>query len=179
MQRQQRIKLLSGAACSLLGIGATAAAEDATDESMHTRTSAVEEIVVTAQKRYESLQEVPIAVSAYTSEMRHLRGILNVPDLSDFTPGLNYSQGLGRMSLRGVGRLTNNYGSDPGVANYSDGFYTSSTVEAGKHPILIDRIEVGLLGLHFFDPLLGEKDAHPARIGRPLVLVELHSVTLS
>ena len=46
------------------------------------------------------------------------------------------------MSLRGVGRLTNNYGSDPGIATYSDGFYTASNVEAGKPPIVTDRIEV-------------------------------------
>jgi iron complex outermembrane receptor protein len=102
----------------------------------------VEEIVVTAQKRAENLQRVPVAISAYTSDMRDLRGILTVPDLSDFTPGLSFSQGLGRMSVRGVGRLTNNYGSDPGLANYTDGFYTSSTAEAGKQPILVDRVEV-------------------------------------
>ena len=46
------------------------------------------------------------------------------------------------MSLRGVGRLTNNYGSDPGIATYSDGFYTASNVEAGKRPIHTERIEV-------------------------------------
>ncbi len=46
------------------------------------------------------------------------------------------------MSLRGVGRLTNNYGSDPGVATYADGFYTASNTEAGKRPIIVDRIEV-------------------------------------
>ncbi len=46
------------------------------------------------------------------------------------------------MSLRGIGRLTNNYGSDPGIATYSDGFYTASNVEAGKRPIHTERIEV-------------------------------------
>ncbi|WP_175597328.1 TonB-dependent receptor [Peristeroidobacter soli] len=142
MKRQQR-SLLSGAACSLLGIGATSVSETfAAEQTTSRQMMVVEEVVVTAQKRAESLQQVPVAISAYTAETRDLRGVLSVPDLSDFTPGLNFSQGLGRMSVRGVGRLTNNYGSDPGLANYSDGFYTSSTAEAGKHPILVDRIEV-------------------------------------
>jgi outer membrane receptor for monomeric catechols len=48
----------------------------------------------------------------------------------------------GRAWLRGIGRLANNYGSDPGVATYSDGFYTASNTEVGKRPIIVDRIEV-------------------------------------
>jgi hypothetical protein len=54
------------------------------------------------------------------SRARHF----GVGDLTDFTPGLSYATTLDRMSLRGIGRLTNNYGSDPGIATYSDGFYT-------------------------------------------------------
>jgi iron complex outermembrane receptor protein len=46
------------------------------------------------------------------------------------------------MTLRGIGRFTNNLASDPGVAVYSDGFYTASTVEAGKTPIFVERTEV-------------------------------------
>jgi iron complex outermembrane receptor protein len=102
----------------------------------------LEEVVVTAQKRSESLQDVPVAVSAFTSEMRDVVGITTIGDLTDFTPGLTYSLTQDRISLRGVGRLTNNYGSDPGVATYADGFYTASTVEAGKRPVIIDRVEI-------------------------------------
>jgi iron complex outermembrane receptor protein len=102
----------------------------------------LEEIVVTAQKRSESLQDVPIAVTAMTAQMRDLMGVISIGELTDFTPGLSYATTLDRMSLRGVGRLTNNYGSDPGVATYSDGFYTASNTEAGKRPIIVERIEV-------------------------------------
>ena len=105
-------------------------------------TSVLEEVVVTAQKRSESLQDVPVAVSAFTSATRDLIGITTIGDLTDFTPGLSYATTLDRMSLRGVGRLTNNYGSDPGIATYSDGFYTASNVEAGKRSIHTERIEV-------------------------------------
>src|SRR4029453_18242468 len=101
----------------------------------------LEEIVVTAEKRQANLQEVPVAISAFTSETRDLLGVTNIQDLTDFTPGLSYASTLDRMSLRGVGRLTNNYGSDPGIATYSDGFYTASNVEAGKAPDVTAPVE--------------------------------------
>jgi iron complex outermembrane receptor protein len=138
MKVKQRT-LLTCAVGSVLGIAANAAlAQENTGRSM----SVLEEVVVTAQKRSESLQDVPLAVSAYTSETRDLFGVNTIGDLTDFTPGLSYATTLDRMSLRGVGRLTNNYGSDPGIATYSDGFYTASNVEAGKRSIHTDRIEV-------------------------------------
>ncbi len=136
MNGKQRT-LLSCAVSGVLGISATSLAQEAPRQ-----TSILEEIVVTAQKRSQSLQDVPVAVSAFTSETRDLIGITTINDLTDFTPGLSYASTLDRMSLRGVGRLTNNYGSDPGIATYSDGFYTASNVEAGKRPIHTDRIEV-------------------------------------
>jgi iron complex outermembrane receptor protein len=130
--------LLSCAVSSVLGFSASAALAQESGRSA----SVLEEIIVTAQKRSEGLQEVPVAVSAYTSETRDLLGVNTIADLTDFTPGLSYATTLDRMSLRGVGRLTNNYGSDPGIATYSDGFYTASNVEAGKRPIFTERIEV-------------------------------------
>src|ERR1044071_7390888 len=130
--------LLTCAVSSALGIAASGALAQEAGRT----TSVLEEIIVTAQKRSQGLQEVPVAVSAYTSETRDLLGVNTIGDLTDFTPGLSYATTLDRMSLRGVGRLTNNYGSDPGIATYSDGFYTASDVEAGKRPIHTDGIEV-------------------------------------
>src|SRR5262245_25457146 len=137
MKLNQRT-LLSCAVSSLLGISAGAASAQ---ESVG-RASVLEEVVVPAPNRSENLQDVPVAVSAFTSESRDLLGVNTIADLTDFTPGLAYASTLDRMSLRGVGRLTNNYGSDPGIATYSDGFYTASNVEAGKRPIHTERIEV-------------------------------------
>jgi iron complex outermembrane receptor protein len=127
---------------AIAGILAIAAGAAVAQESKAPETMVLEEIVVTAEKRQANLQEVPVAISAFTSETRDLLGITSIQDLTDFTPGLSYASTLDRMSLRGVGRLTNNYGSDPGIATYSDGFYTASNVEAGKPPIVTDRIEV-------------------------------------
>ncbi len=102
----------------------------------------LEEIIVTAEKRTANLQDVPVAITAFSSETREEIGILSVQDLTNFTPGLTYSTNLDRITLRGIGRFTNNLASDPGVAVYSDNFYTSSTVEAGISPLFIDRNEV-------------------------------------
>ena len=100
------------------------------------------EIVVTAQKRNENLQDVPVAVTAFTSEMRDLIGVETVQDMTLFTPGLTYNTSLDRLNLRGVGRYTNDFGSDPGVAVYNDGFYTSSTTSGSKSTIFNQRVEV-------------------------------------
>lgn len=105
-------------------------------------TNTIDELVVTAEKREQSLQDVPVAVSAFTSEKRDLVGINSVADIANFTPGLQYSTQLDRISLRGVGRLTNVHAADGAVAIYSDGIYTSSTVEAGKTPLFVERTEV-------------------------------------
>jgi iron complex outermembrane receptor protein len=101
----------------------------------------VEELVVTAEKREQSLQDVPVAVSAYTSEKRDIVGITGIQDFVNFTPGMNYS-GTDRVSLRGAGRNTFYIGNDPGVASYTDGFYSASSSELFKTPLFVERTEI-------------------------------------
>ena len=72
----------------------------------------IEELVVTAEKREQSLQDVPVAISAFTDEKRDLIGISSVFDLTNFTPGLQYSSQTDRVSLRGVGRTSNVHAAD-------------------------------------------------------------------
>ncbi len=102
----------------------------------------IAEIVVTAQKRNESLETVPVAISAYTAKTRDLLGIETIQDMTNFTPGLAYSTSLDRAFIRGVGRETNNLSTNPGVATYSDGVYNSSVVAASGDAMFEDRIEV-------------------------------------
>jgi iron complex outermembrane receptor protein len=137
-----KVRLLASAAL-LFGVAVNTSAHAQTKPAAVAASSnTIEELVVTAEKRSQSLQDVPVAISAYTSEKRDLLGINSVQDMTNFTPGLEYSSQLDRISLRGVGRLTNVQAADPGVATYSDGVYTSSTVEAGKTPIFVDRVEI-------------------------------------
>ncbi|TVQ49983.1 MAG: DUF1838 domain-containing protein [Gammaproteobacteria bacterium] len=60
--------------------------------------SLLDEIVVTARKREESIQEIPLTVQVFSSEQLEQRGITNLPELSKFTPGLTYNQGNARFS---------------------------------------------------------------------------------
>jgi iron complex outermembrane receptor protein len=104
--------------------------------------STIEELVVTAERREQSLQDVPLAISAYTSKQRELVGINSIYDMTTFTPGLQYSSQFDRVSLRGVGRTTNAHAADPSVSVYSDGIYETATIEAGKSPLFLERVEV-------------------------------------
>jgi len=115
---------------------AAAAAASPSDDN------AIAEIVVTAEKRNESLETVPVAISAYTAKTRDLLGIETIQDMTNFTPGLAYSTSLDRAFIRGVGRETNNLSTNPGVATYSDGVYNSSVVAASGDAMFEDRIEV-------------------------------------
>jgi iron complex outermembrane receptor protein len=102
----------------------------------------IETVVVTAEKRVQNLQTVPIAVSAFSSEKRDLVGINSIQDMTNFTPGLQYNGSRDRISLRGVGRLTNVLSADASVANYDDGLYETFAVAAGRSSLELDRVEV-------------------------------------
>src|SRR5262249_31916662 len=104
--------------------------------------AAVETVVVTAEKRSQDLQTVPIAISAFTSEKRDAIGIKSVQDMTNFTPGLAYQTSLDRVFLRRVGRQTNSQGADTPVANYDDGLYETFAVAAGRSSLDLDRVEI-------------------------------------
>ncbi len=140
MQRKIR-PLATSAALIVAAISVNAHAQPRTAAAAAT-SATIEELVVTAEKRSQSLQDVPVAISAFTSEKRDLIGINTIQDMTNFTPGLNYTSANDRASLRGIGRLTNAHPVAVPVAVYDDGIYTTSTVTAGKSPIFADRVEV-------------------------------------
>ena len=131
--------LLSGIASAAMLSISSGHAQDATDEA----TNVVNEvIVVTSERREADLQDVAVAVSAYTSERREALGILTTQDIARLTPGMSYSEFPNLVFLRGVGRFLNTPGSDPGVATYSDGVYTSEASVIGLSSLFVERVEV-------------------------------------
>ena len=108
-------------------IGAAAAQAITPEASV---TPQVEEIVVTAQKRSEKLQDVPIAITALTGRALESRRILDVVDLSNVTPGLQIKSGDNganpRIFIRGVGLNDFNPATASAVGIYSDGLYVAS-----------------------------------------------------
>lgn len=134
-----KVSLLSGVAISLLAYAGANAQSASNNQQTAT---VIDELVVTAEKREQSLQDVPVAISAFTAATRDKIGVNSVQDMTNFTPGLQYSSQTDRISLRGVGRLNNSHAADSSVAVYADGIYSTSTVQAGETPIFIDRLEV-------------------------------------
>lgn len=86
----------------------------------------IEEVVVTATKRAESVQDVPISVSAFSGDFLERSGLEDLQDLSNIAPNLfvnKSSQAVNqRIAIRGVGTVGNN-AMDPSVAVYVDGVY--------------------------------------------------------
>jgi len=137
----RRFYLTSGVALTALLFPLVTQAQSTTPSRAQDEAT-IAEVVVTAEKREQKLQAVPIAISAYGAKRREDAGILSIQDIANFTPGLTYSSSNDRAAIRGVGRLTNRLSSEAAVATYSDGFYTTSVAEAGKSTLIVDRVEV-------------------------------------
>jgi iron complex outermembrane receptor protein len=101
------------------------------------------EIIVTAQKRSESVQNVPISITALTGETLAASGIQDTERLSTLTPGLIVQRSVvGKISIRGVGNENYTISGDPGVAVHSDGVYVARAA-AGLFDLFdINRVEV-------------------------------------
>ena len=103
-------------------------AADATESA--DSASALQEIVVSAQRRSENLQNVPIAVSAVTSATLEQAGVDDMLALQAMVPGLTLTEdaGYSNVFLRGVGTTTAGATYEPSVATYVDGVYIGSSV---------------------------------------------------
>jgi len=126
---------------SAIVIGALATGPALAQEASGSSSNMIEELVVTAEKREQSLQDVPVAVSAYTSEKRDVLGVNSVEDIARITPSVSYTNN-DRMSIRGLGRLTNAIGTDPSVALYSDGIFSNSMFDSSTPSLFIERTEI-------------------------------------
>ena len=86
----------------------------------------IEEIVVTAQRREESIQDVPLSVQAFTGETLVEAGVNSVLDLPRLAPNFNAMRGTQtanvRLSIRGVGASSNS-AIDPSIGTFIDGVY--------------------------------------------------------
>ena len=110
-----------------------------------TEAGALEEIVVTARKRTESLQEVPISVSVLTNATMKKIGATKVRDLEYVVPNLVFSgfwDTQVSIAIRGVGDFTRNMGQEMRVGMYVDGIYAGRSGSANQELLDIERVEV-------------------------------------
>lgn len=110
----------------------------------------IEEIVVTAQKRAENVQDVPIAISAFSSEALQERAVGSIAQLSAIAPNVNLDAGTPFSGspavlsayIRGIGSDDFAFNIDPGVGIYLDGVYLARTVGANQDLMDVERVEV-------------------------------------
>ena len=104
----------------------------------------LEEIIVTAQKRSQSQQDVPISVAAFSVESLSNANITSVLDLQKLTPALNMNTGVGAALpfIRGFGNLVEAVGNESSVAVYMDGVYLSRVSVSYLTFNNIERVEV-------------------------------------
>lgn len=140
--RGRAIPLAFGASLLALTSPAPAAAQDASDDL------AVDEIVVTAQKREENLQEVPLAVSAIGAERLEQLGVNDTRDLSALAPSLTVvqsttSNSAAVISMRGItSPASESFGLDNANALYVDGVYIARSGAAAMDVMDLERVEV-------------------------------------
>ncbi|BBE34401.1 TonB-dependent receptor [Sphingosinicella microcystinivorans] len=106
---------------------------------------ALPEIIVTARKQQESLQNVPISVTAFDSESIELHNFNNVQDMSYSIPNLNFSRLTTlstSISIRGINSADNAPGFETGVAVILDDVYIGRAAGFTTNLIDIERVEV-------------------------------------
>jgi iron complex outermembrane receptor protein len=110
----------------------------------------LEEIIVTARKRAENIQDTPIAVTALSSEALEARLVTTVSEIGRFTPNMSFentsniggSTASTTVFIRGIGQTDFNLTIDPGVGLYVDGVYVSRSVGSLLETVDLERVEV-------------------------------------
>jgi iron complex outermembrane recepter protein len=110
----------------------------------------IQEIVVTAQKRAENVQDVPIAISAFTAEALKERAVGDVSALSSISPNVTLdastpfsgSTAVLGASIRGIGSADFAFNIDTAVGVYLDGVYLGRSIGANQDLLDVERIEV-------------------------------------
>ncbi len=137
--------ILLAAACA----GASAALAQTPSGTAETTNAGtgLDDIIVTARRRAEAAQSVPIAVTIFNADAITERSARTIGDLADFTPNLTRTAGPtggndAFFFLRGIGQVDSNPANDPGVGVYIDGVYLARLQGASLETPDIARVEV-------------------------------------
>lgn len=143
-----RILFLTGAAVmatapALAQGSRTTSAQQAFNEG-DAETPSLDAIVVTAQRREEKSQSVPITVSAFNGAALQAAGIITTRDITFITPGFQVGQQLGSqiLNIRGVGSQSGSAGDEASVSMYIDGFYITDARATIFDLNNVERVEV-------------------------------------
>ncbi len=153
--RSKRVSKMLGASLFTLALltsaPAYAQADDSADQdNAEERETGISEIVVTARRVSENLQETPVTVSAFDERALETRGITDTSELGNFTPNVTLdttSTFSGASStfqgfIRGIGQSDFAINTDPGVGVYVDDVYIARTVGAVFDLYDVQQVEV-------------------------------------
>lgn len=137
------IRLFSAA----LAAGATLAAGPVSAQKADNRSAEIEEVIVTAQKVEESLQDTPVSVAAFSQDDLEQIGVSEARDVAKYTPNLSMrkqtaSQDNYAVAIRGVSSGETALAIDPTVGIYHDGVYIARSTGAAFDIVDLQRIEV-------------------------------------
>ncbi|HEX4970549.1 MAG TPA: TonB-dependent receptor [Steroidobacteraceae bacterium] len=136
-----RLVLAAAAACSLPVSGPVVAAEPGA------QAGTIEQVTVTARRREESLQDVPVAITALTSDQLLEQNVRTLEDMTAYAPNIKVNAGRATTStinayIRGVGQNDPLWGFEPGVGIYLDDVYIARPQGALLDVYDVERIEV-------------------------------------
>lgn len=135
------LKAALALSASLLVLAAPASAQESEDYS------GIGDIVVTAQKRAENIQDVPIAISAVGRQYLESRGIQSIEDLSTIAPNVKFerapsSKTISQISIRGSVTINPAITWEPAVGLYLDGVYIAKAQGSIFDVADLDRVEI-------------------------------------
>ncbi|MDF7774762.1 TonB-dependent receptor [Sphingomonas sp. AOB5] len=145
MNHIRKIATLAAASTLAIALATPAFAQNAPAAPQETEeASGLTEIVVTANRRAQNLQDVPIAITAVTAETLESSGTVNTLQLERISPGLQvYQTGSAALPfLRGVGSNQSNPGFESPVAIYIDGIYQAGKIGNVFDLPNVERLEV-------------------------------------
>jgi len=108
----------------------------------------LEEVVVTARKVEETLQNIPVSVTAFGSDFLQQKGLQDIGDVGNYTPNLHFSNGPSgsgsgaNFYVRGIGQTDWIPTQDPGVGTYLDGVYLGRMTGSLLRLADVERVEV-------------------------------------
>ncbi|VAW01457.1 TonB-dependent receptor, partial [hydrothermal vent metagenome] len=140
----------SCAVIAALMAGTSSLAYGAETESANDNSFTIEEVIVTARKRAESVQETPIAITALSANQLEQRSLTNLAEIGAYIPNVVMNDSAGasgggnnlQIYIRGIGQTDFLFTTDPGIGIYVDGVFHPRTLGGVMDLLDLERVEV-------------------------------------
>ena len=124
--------------------------QSAPDAAQVQQVQQLQEVIVTAQKRAQDIQNVPIAITAFTPQVLQQQHITSLAQLGNLTPGVTLTAGspfsgdssVLSASIRGIGQDDFAFNTNPAVGIYVDGVYYARTIGANVNLLDVNNVSI-------------------------------------